>query len=358
MDLSHLTCLSPFPMWFGKLSCSSLVLIFAVAACAPFGPEVHENDLAPGMVFIPGGTFQRGAPHSGEYDREYPAHSVSVNGFYIDSCEVTNAQFATFVEATGYTTVAEKAIDWESLRKQLPPRTPKPPDSLLAPGSLVFAPPTEGVDLSTHMQWWAWKQGASWKNPDGGDVSISTRMDHPVVQVAYADAEAYCAWRGGRLPTEAEWEYAARGGLEGKRFVWGDEDPLVHVHLANIWQGQFPENDEGKDGYAGTAPVGSFPPNGFGLYDMAGNVWEWCSDLFHPYHYQALDCKKVCHNPQGPAQSHDPREPFAGPKRVIKGGSYLCHVSYCENYRPSAREGSAEDTGLPHLGFRCVIDRE
>lgn len=309
-----------------------------------------------GAVYIPGGTYTRGASVPGEYEREYPAHQVQLDGFHMDTTEVTNRDFAAFISATGYLTVAERPVDWDELKSGLPPGTPKPHDSLLAPGSLVFTPSPEAAEnLSDHSRWWSWQTGASWQHPEGPESDISGKEDHPVVHVAFQDAEAYCRAKGGRLPTEAEWEYAARGGLEGKRFPWGDADPVKDRAVrANIWQGRFPDQNTEEDGYAATAPVGSFEPNGYGLYDMAGNVWEWCSDYYRPDAYRGLGSTKTCINPKGPSSGFDPREPYAGAKRVIKGGSFLCHHSYCENYRPSAREGSAEDSGMPHLGFRCV----
>ena len=321
--------------------------------------NLKEEIVAPkGMVWIPGGGFTRGAQIPGEYEREYPPHQVQVAGFFMDSIEVTNAQFQTFVHASKYITIAEKVIDWEEMRQQLPPGIPKPADSLLAAGSLVFSPPESPVSLDNHTQWWMWKTGINWKNANGDESSFEKIPNHPVVHIAYADAQAYCQWRGGSLPTEAEWEYAAKGGLNHARFSWGEEDPLVNPNLANIWQGNFPIENTALDGFAGTAPVASFAPNGYGLYDMAGNVWEWCSDLFDENHYRELAGYKLCHNPSGPKRSFDSREPHAGNKRVIKGGSYLCHVSYCENYRPTAREATSEDSGMPHLGFRCVIRPE
>jgi formylglycine-generating enzyme required for sulfatase activity len=310
-----------------------------------------------GMKLIPGGKFSMGAQVEGEYAREYPAHDVFVDPFYMDTTEVTNAQFLEFTRETGYETTAEKDVDWEELKKQVPPGTPKPADELLVAGSLVFNPPEGEVDLRNHFQWWAWKTGANWRNITGKEIADSMKMDHPIVQVSFYDAEAYCQWKGGRLPTEAEWERAARGGLEGKRFVWGNEDPIEDPTKANIWQGKFPGTNTGADGFLTTAPVGTFPKNGYGLYDMSGNVWEWCSDLFNEAYYESLEGIKICRNPLGPEKSFDSRDPYAI-KRVIKGGSYLCHESYCENYRPSAREGSSEDTGMPHVGFRCVLDDE
>jgi formylglycine-generating enzyme required for sulfatase activity len=306
------------------------------------------------MVWIPGGTYTRGASVPGEPAREYPPHKVEVDGFYMDTTEVTNAAFAQFVAATGYITIAERPIDWDSLAAQLPPGTPRPPDSLLAPGALRFSPPEVVLSLRNHLQWWKWQPGASWRTPQGPGSTIDGMDNHPVVQVALADAQAYCRWRGARLPTEAEWEYAARGNLEGRRFVWGDEDPIHNHALANVFYGEFPHQNRPDDGYTGSAPVGSYPPNAFGLYDMAGNVWEWCNDFFDEDYYHTLGTK-LCRNPEGPSKSFDSRDPWAQ-RRVIKGGSYLCHVSYCESYRPSARESAAEDTGMPHLGFRCVAD--
>ncbi len=305
------------------------------------------------MVLIPSGDFVMGAVQEGEYRREYPAHPVHVDAFYMDSTEVSNADFMEFVKATDYKTIAEREIDWEELKEQLPPGTPKPDEEALQPGSLVFSPPAPGVALESHFQWWDWKVGANWKNPLGDETPPEMDMELPVIHVAYLDAKAYCEWKGKRLPTEAEWEFAARGGLDGQRFVWGDEDPLHNDTLANIWQGEFPRENSAADGYLERAPVGSYHPNGYGLYNMAGNVWEWCSDLFHESYFKTIDGTKVCYNPIGPNTSYDPRDPYAI-KRVIKGGSFLCHVSYCENYRPSAREGSSEDTGMPHVGIRCV----
>lgn len=317
-----------------------------------------RRDAPESAVYISGGTYTRGASAPGEYKREYPAHDVKLDGFFMDTTEVTNRKFKAFTEATGYVTVAERKADWDELKKQVPPGTPKPHDSLLAPGSLVFAPEYGNlVNLSDHRQWWSWKIGASWQHPSGPRSDLSGKEDHPVVHVAYQDAEAYCRAQGGRLPTEAEWEYAARGGLDGKRFPWGDEDPTEDGKIrANIWQGKFPTENKKADGYAETAPVGTYAPNGYGLYDVAGNVWEWCSDLYRADAYKRLGSLKTCINPKGPSSAYDPREPYAGAKRVIKGGSFLCHHSYCENYRPSAREGSTEDSGMPHLGFRCVYD--
>ena len=288
---------------------------------------------------------------------EKPVHRVRVDGFWMDATEVTNRQFAEFVQATGYETVAERPVDWEELKQQLPPGTPKPDEKMLLPGSLVFTPPAEAVDTRHFEQWWSWTTGASWRHPEGPGSTIDGKADHPVVHVAWEDAMAYAKWAGKRLPTEAEWEFAARGGLDHKLNVWGDEP--VDAKRANTWQGRFPEKNTAEDGYARTSPVKSFPANAYGLYDMAGNVWEWCSDLYRPdaYALQIAEAgpNAVIDNPRGPAQSLDPRNPHAPASRVQRGGSFLCHDSYCASYRPSARMAAPPDTGMQHLGFRCVL---
>jgi len=306
------------------------------------------------MVWIPGGEFQMGTPGITRQRNEQPAHTVRLNGFYLDEHEVTNADFRAFVEATGYITTAERKPDWEELRKQLPSGTPKPPDDRLVPGSLVFTPPNQPVSTNDATRWWTWTPGACWKHPEGPGSSLAGRDNHPVVQVSWDDATAYAKWAGKRLPTEAEWECAARGGLAGKRFTWGDRAPTdTDGNLANIWQGEFPNRNTKADGWERTAPIKSYPPNGYGLYDMAGNVWEWCSDWYRADAYAGRSGVTI--NPRGPAKSWDPEEPWAQ-KRVTRGGSFLCHVTYCESYRPAARRGTATDTGLSHLGFRCAAD--
>ena len=304
----------------------------------------------PGMVWVPGGEFTMGSDAGPATER--PAHRVRVGGFWADETEVTNAQFRAFVDATGYVTTAEKAPDWEVMRKQFPPGTPKPPADQLVPGSLVFTPPADPVPTDNAARWWRWTPGACWKHPEGPGSDLAGRDDHPVVQVSWDDAAAYAKWAGKRLPTEAEWEFAARGGLAGKRFTWGDDPPKDDAKLANIWQGTFPNLNAKLDGWERTAPVRSFPPNGYGLYDTAGNVWEWCSDWYRADAY-ARAGKGVAVDQAGPDTFLDPAEPLA-PKRVTRGGSFLCHVSYCESYRPAARRGTATDTGMSHLGFRCV----
>ncbi|MBY0114155.1 MAG: formylglycine-generating enzyme family protein [Phycisphaerales bacterium] len=320
-------------------------------------PSNAPSSVPDGMVWIPGGEFQMGSTDPLARPDEAPVHRVRVDGFWIDQTEVTNAQFAAFVAATNYKTVAERAVDWDELKKQVPPGTPKPPEEMLQPGSLVFTPPDHAVDTRDNSQWWAWTTGANWRHPEGPGSSIDGKDQHPVVHIAYEDALAYCAWAKKSLPTEAEWEFAARGGLAAKRNAWGDEP--IDASRANTWQGHFPDRNTDEDGYSRTAPVKSYPPNGFGLYDMAGNVWEWCSDLYRPDTYArqlmaAGGKDAVIVNPSGPEKSLDPRNPNAPESRVHRGGSYLCNDSYCASYRPSARMAAPPDTGMQHLGFRCV----
>lgn len=311
-----------------------------------------------GMVMIPGRTFMMGSTGAGEPRNEKPAHRVTVSSFWMDATEVTNAQFAAFVAATKYVTVAERPVDWDVLRTQVPAGTPRPPDSVLQPGSLVFRMPPEGTPTTDVSAWWEWTIGANWKHPEGPGSNIDARMDHPVVHIAYDDAEAYARWAGKRLPTEAEWELAALAGAEDARFTWGDRLPTEADSVANIWQGSFPWKNTQRDGYITTAPVRSYRPNALGLYDMAGNVWEWCSDLYRADAYEAAAraSKRTPVDPTGPTTSWDPNEEVATiTKHVIRGGSYLCHVSYCESYRVRARRGESPDTGMGHLGFRCVV---
>jgi formylglycine-generating enzyme required for sulfatase activity len=312
----------------------------------------------PGMIWIPGGEFSMGTDASVGWAGEKPAHRVRVDGFWMDESEVTNAQFRAFVEATGYVTTAEKPPDLKEIMRQLPPGTPLPPKEKLVPGSLVFIPPGAPVKLDDFSQWWQWVPGASWRHPEGPGTSIEGRDQHPVVHVSWDDAMAYAKWAGKRLPTEAEWEFAARGGLDGKIYSWGDEPPGAGGKWqCNIWQGEFPGKNTLLDGYERTAPVKSYPPNGYGLYDMAGNVWEWCSDWYDRDLYRTRAGKGVTVNPVGPEQSFDPTQPFM-PQRVQKGGSFLCSDTYCLRYRPSARQASSPDSGMSHVGFRCVVSKE
>ncbi|MGQ0635644.1 MAG: formylglycine-generating enzyme family protein [Planctomycetaceae bacterium] len=309
-----------------------------------------------GMIWVPGGEFQMGTDAEIGWPDEKPAHRVRVDGFWMDETEVTNGQFRAFVEATGYVTTAEKPPDRDEIMAQLPPGTPVPDAAQLVPGSLVFSPPDGAVDLNDFTQWWRWVAGAGWSSPRGPNSDIAGRDDYPVVHVSWDDAVAYAAWAGKRLPTEAEWEFAARGGLKSKPYVWGDEPPTDSNIRANLWQGDFPHDNRTVDGYYGAAPVRTFPPNGYRLYDMAGNVWEWCSDWYDRELYRRRVGFALTVNPRGPEKSYDPQRPFT-PQRVQKGGSFLCNDSYCSRYRPSARHGSSADTGMSHVGFRCAKSR-
>lgn len=305
-----------------------------------------------GMVFIPGGEFDMGGDNDQAQPDERPKHRVRVSPFWMDQTEVTNAQFKKFVAATRYITTAERKPDWEELKKTLPPGTPKPADSLLVAASLVFNATSGPVDLNDYSQWWSWVKGANWKHPGGPGTSIEGKDHEPVVQVSWDDAMAYCKWAGKRLPTEAEWEFAARGGLVNNIYPWGNEPVETGKPKANSWNGAFPYYNSKRDGYVKLAPVGSFAPNGYGLYDMAGNVWEWCSDLYNADYYKELQGKLTI-DPKGPAQSFDPQEPYME-KRSLRGGSFLCNDSYCSGYRVARRMKSSHDTGLEHTGFRCV----
>jgi formylglycine-generating enzyme required for sulfatase activity len=316
------------------------------------------------MVWIPGGTFRMGADNAQASADEYPKHTVTVSGFWMDRTEVTNAEFAAFVRATGYVTTAERKPDWNELKKQLPPGTPKPDASELVPASLVFAPPDHPVDLNEYAQWWEWKKGANWRHPHGPGSSIIGKDNYPVVQVSWYDAVAYCKWAHKRLPTEAEWEFAARGGLVDKVYPWGDEG-VGSVAGAmggagkargNFWEGHFPDKNTDADGYYYSAPVGSYAPNGYGLVDMAGNVWEWCEDYYKDSYYKDVAAAGPAVDPKGPGTSYDPDEPYAK-KRVIRGGSFLCNESYCTGYRVSRRMKSTEDSGMEHVGFRAVQEK-
>lgn len=300
---------------------------------------VRTGEWTNGMVWIRGGTFSMGA--EGGQNDERPVHRVTVSGFWMDETEVTNEQFAKFVEETGHVTVAERQPDAKDF--------PDAPPELLVPGSVVFQASVGPVPLDNFLAWWKWTPGANWRHPEGPGSNLAGREKHPVVQVAWDDAVAYCAWAGKRLPTEAEWEYASRGGAEGQTYVWGAVQVPGGKWAANIWQGNFPYENNSADGFSGTAPVRSFLPNGHHLYDMAGNVWEWCADLYRPDYY----AQSPARDPGGPETSFDPNEPNVI-KRVQRGGSYLCADVYCRGYRPSARMKGAPDTGLSHTGFRGV----
>jgi formylglycine-generating enzyme len=301
------------------------------------------------MVWIPGGTFRMGSEK--HYPEEAPVHRVSVDGFWIDRTPVTNRQFKEFVRASGHRTYAEIPPDPKNYPGALP--------EMLYAGSLVFTPPTHPVDLKDWGEWWNFLQGADWRHPYGPKSNINALDNHPVVHVAYADALAYAKWAGKDLPTEAEWEYAARGGLDGAEFAWGDQFTPGGKHRANTWQGNFPHENTCDDGFERTSPVLSFPSNGYGVYDMIGNVWEWTTDWWSAKH-QPDPAKACCipQNPRGGAEntSYDPRQPeIKIPRKVIKGGSHLCAPNYCRRYRPAARHAEAVDTSTSHVGFRCVI---
>ncbi|GEC57677.1 sulfatase modifying factor 1 [Bradyrhizobium japonicum] len=310
-------------------------------------PNVDETG-ASDSIFILGGTFRMGSDR--HYPEEAPSHMVSVDGFWMDRTPVTNRQFKQFVRATGHVTFAEVAPDPKDYPDALP--------HLIFAGSLVFTPPDYPVDLRDYGQWWTLLKGANWRHPYGPKSNIKSLDDHPVVHIAYADALAYARWAGKDLPTEAEWEFAARGGLDGAEFAWGDEFVPGGVHQANTWQGHFPFENRCEDGHARTSPVMTFPPNGYGVFDMIGNVWEWTSDWWAPKH--SADAKKDCCIPQNPRggcehDSHDPSLPLSRiPRKVIKGGSHLCAPNYCRRYRPAARHAEPIDTSTSHLGFRCI----
>ena len=315
---------------------SWLLLVAATAAQHPLQAPPK------GMVWIEGGLATLGSQNK---DWDAPLHEVRLTGFWMDATEVTNDQFAAFVVATGYVTDAE--------RKPTPEEVPGVPEDLLVAGSLVFTPPPDAVDLREFWRWWSFVAGACWRHPTGPGSSVDGRGEHPVVHVSWRDATAYAKWAKKRLPTEAEWEFAARGGLDQNRYVWGPDQKVAGAWPANIWNGEFPRRNTRADGYEGTAPARAFPANGFGLYGMSGNVWEWCHDWYHPRGYG--DGSEVLVDPQGPARSYDPQEPGAK-KRVMRGGSFLCSDVYCLGYLPGTRMKSTPDTSLCHTGFRCVSD--
>ncbi|MCO5725751.1 formylglycine-generating enzyme family protein [Robiginitalea marina] len=315
-----------------------------------------EEIVAPdGMAYIPEGTFLMGGKSEWAEPDEFPRRKVGVSAFFMDRTEVTNARFAAFVEATGYVTTAERKIDWEEMSRQLPPGTPRPADSVLQPGSLVFRPTQGPVDLRDLSQWWAWTVGANWRHPEGPGSSLEGRMDHPVVHVSLEDAMAYAKWAGKRLPTEAEWEWAAIGGLDDPIYPWGNTPSEDAAGKANFWQGIFPFRNDTLDGYVRTAPVKTYPANGYGLFDMAGNVWEWCQDKYRADAYASELSPEEAFNPKGPRDFFDPGDPLAE-KYVVRGGSYLCSDSYCSGYRVARRMRNTPDTGMGHVGFRCVQD--
>jgi formylglycine-generating enzyme required for sulfatase activity len=370
-----------------KSSKFPLVIIFILAIVGlaawyfkskqiPPEPETHESTQTPvqnsafqqtvpnsasvssspptGMVWIPGGEFSMGAEdprgmnHGGPdpMNDARPVHRVYVDGFWMDQTEVANEEFARFVKATGYKTIAEQTPRAEDFPGA-------PPENLVA-GSIVFTPTSQPVPLNNHYQWFSYIKGANWRHPTGPDSSIKGMENYPVVQIAYEDAVAYAKWAGKRLPTEAEWEFAARGGLTGKIYAWGDELTPNGKWMANSYQGQFPVKENSEDGSEGIGKVAQYPANGYGLYDISGNVWEWCSDWYRPDYYSILATQgKIARNPQGPDQSFDPAEPTEK-KRVHRGGSFLCSDQYCTRYMVGTRGKGEISTGSNHLGFRCV----
>ena len=315
-----------------------------------------EIAIPDGMVWVSGATFKQGAVSNDKtaMQHEKPSIDVTVDGFFMDATEVTNAQFAEFVKATGYVTVAEKGIDWEELKKQVPVGTEKPHDSILQPGSLTFKKSKSTVpNLYDFSQWWNWTIGANWQHPNGPKSTIKGKENYPVVQVAYEDALAYCKWANRRLPTEAEWELASRAGSFGTVYNWGNDESVLK-EKANTWEGEFPVENTEADGFELRAPVKSYPPNAYGLYDMAGNVWEWTSDWYNTNYYKEIKARNtVLVNPTGAESPFTPNNQLAK-ERVIKGGSFLCSESYCASYRVSARMGSSMDSSLEHTGFRTV----
>jgi len=330
----------------------------AIGRFLPTNPnsETTTFEAPEGMVWIPGGEFSMGAQDQPAMDvvgmqatgDSRPIHRVYVDAFWMDKTDVTNQEFARFVRATKYITVAERKPKKEDF--------PGAPTENLVPGAVVFSAPDHPVPLNNHFQWWSYVPGANWKHPTGPRSNLNGREHYPVVNVGYEDAEAYAKWAMKRLPTEAEWEFAARGGLSGKPFVWGDEFRPSGQWMANTFQGRFPILDTGDDGHVGVTPVGIYPPNGYGLYDMGGNVWQWVSDWYRPdYYRQLVSAGSVAHNPRGPASSFDPDEP-GQPKRVMRGGSFLCTDQYCSRYMVGTRGKGEVSTGTNHLGFRCVTD--
>ena len=300
------------------------------------------------MVWIPGGTYRMGSAR--HYPEERPVHRVTVDGFWIDRYPVTNERFARFVEETGYTTFAETPPNPDDYPGALP--------EMMFAGSLVFVQPSGPVDLSNSANWWQYVRGADWRHPSGADSSIDGLAQHPVVHVTFADAEAFAKWEGKELPAEAEWEFAARGGVEDAAYAWGAEFLPGDRHMANTWQGEFPWQHKSADGFERTSPVGAFPANGYGLHDMIGNVWEWTTDWYHPKHpHEEIKACCIPRNPRGPGaeDSYDPTQPAIKiPRKVLKGGSHLCAPNYCRRYRPAARFPEPVDTSTSHVGFRCI----
>lgn len=317
--------------------------VVAKAAIAQAEEPAVAGEDSHGMVWIPGGRFWMGTDHMPDAQ---PVHQVEVNGFWMDQTDVTNEEFARFVKATAYVTVAERPLDPKEFRSLAAED--------LAPGSVVFTAPSGPISLDDPLAWWKFVKGANWRHPEGPRSDLRGKEKYPVVHIAWADAEAYAKWAGKRLPTEAEWEFAARGGRDRQDYPWGNDLKPGGKWKANTFQGHFPDKNTSEDGYAGAAPVASFEPNDFGLYDMSGNVWQWVSDWYRPDYYAQLgEGGQAALNPQGPPDSFDPLEPGVH-KRVQKGGSFLCTDQYCERYMPGARGKGDAETGTNHVGFRCV----
>ncbi len=321
--------------------------------------EISETKIPEGMIWVEGKTFLQGAKEGDKFamPREKPAHKVTVDGFYIDITEVTNKQFKKFVDATKYSTVAERKIDWEEIKTQLPANTTKPHDSILQPGSLIFNRSVNAVaNMNNHQQWWTWKIGANWKHPEGPYSTIEGKDYFPVVHIALEDVVAYCKWSNRRLPSESEWEAAAQGTNAEAIFTWGNNIEILNSN-ANTWQGIFPIKNESIDGFEFISPVKSYPANSIGLYDMTGNVWEITGDLFNVNYYKALDISKPILNPKGANKSYSQNNPYQK-EYVMKGGSFLCHDSYCASFRISAKMGIAMGSGSDHIGFRTIATPE
>jgi len=338
------------------------------ASLTPFVVIQSNGKNAPlGMAWIPGGEFLMGSDSKKAQANEKPTHKVKVSGFWMDDTHVTNDQFSQFIKETNYKTTAEQIPDWETIRVQLPPGTPKPPTSVFVAGAMVFVGTKAKVNLNDYSQWWAYVPGANWRHPTGPQSNIDGKSNHPVVQISYEDALAYAKWAGKRLPTEAEWEFAARGGLNQATYAWGDQLEQEGKLPANIWDVKkqpFPVISAKAGGAMGTSAVGTFPQNGYGLYDMTGNAWQWVADWYRS-DYFAMQSKEfgnsVANNPQGPTSSYDPDDagvPRNAPKRVIRGGSFLCNEDYCQSYRPSARRGADPFSPMSHLGFRLAKDSQ
>ena len=341
----------------------------AASLASPLVIQSDGKNAPIGMMWIPGGEFLMGSNHKKAQANEKPTHKVRVAGFWMDTTHVTNDQFAQFVKETNYKTTAEQVPDWETIRVQLPPGTPKPPASVFVPGAMVFVGTKAKVNLNDYSQWWAYVPDANWRHPSGPKSDIDGKGNHPVVQVSYEDALAYAKWAGKRLPTEAEWEFAARGGLNQATYVWGDQLEQEGKLPANIWDVRKqafpvvnPVISPKAGGAVSTSSVGTYPQNGYGLFDMTGNAWQWVADWYRA-DYFAMQAKEygnsVINNPQGPSGSYDPDDygvPPNAPKRVIRGGSFLCNEDYCQSYRPSARRGADPYSPMSHLGFRLAKD--